>query len=322
MLKENDFVKHTKFGFGKVLELYGTKKDPRAKIFFVGEEESDPKDVGEKTMMPNIPSMSILNDEELETLYKHADFILLDTIGTDSDTTHYKNIYEAIKGFKKELNTEDFNGEFYLKDERAYKVHFHEVALAYFNQRAFEALLEQNEYETLFSNLKKVFASRHEGFSQNLTDNRFETPKFYDALASHENKTLFFKALFDLLYGDETFEIRFTNWVDTLKEIEFAKWTIATIFLFIIYPDTYMFVKPNTTKNALEVTGFSVKDYNSVPHYRFYSKILTCSKYIFEKTKEAGLNPKDMIDVQSFMWCIRPEYDNDDRAYQDKETRV
>ena len=92
---------------------------------------------------------------------------------------------------------------------------------------------------------------------------------------------------------------------------------MATILLFIIHPDKYMYVKPKTTQNALEISGFSINNYSSLPNYNFYSKVLLCSKYIFEKTKEAGLNPKDMIDIQSFMWCIRPEYDNDNKAYED-----
>jgi len=36
-----------------------------------------------------------------------------------------------------------------------------------------------------------------------------------------------------------------------------------------------------------------------------YKRILSFSNYLREKIDE--LKPKDMIDVQSFMWCMNPE---------------
>jgi len=173
-------------------------------------------------------------------------------------------------------------------------------------------LLSKEDYKTLSKHLKHFFKSYYNGDKQNLT-HYLESEKLQDSLNSDDKKKLFFTALYDILYGENTFENRFTNWIQSLQKIGQAKWTIATIFLFIVHPNKHMFVKPNTTKNALEICGFGSNNYNSLPSYSFYSKVLSCSDYIFAKTKELGMNPKDMIDVQSFMWRIH---------YEPKETEV
>lgn len=306
MYQESDYVIHTTFGIGKVLECFGTKKESRVKIFFL--------QLGEKTLMPNISALTLLSDEDFEEFRKTPDFKLLERINKEDEYKQYKNIEHAIEGFKKEMNTQDFDGKFYLNDERNYKLHFHEDGKKLFGKDVLQKLIKEEDIDELLKNFKAFFGSKYEGNTQNLT-HYLEPLKLYESLDTVEKSILFFNALHDVLYSEDNFEERFDKWIEVLSNLGHAKWTIATIFLFIIHPHKYMYVKPETTKNALEISGF-YGAYQSRPCYNYYKVVLECSHYIFQKTKNAGMNPKDMIDIQSFMWCIRPSYDNEGRAYK------
>ena len=114
------------------------------------------------------------------------------------------------------------------------------------------------------------------------------------------NKQLFSERLYGLLYGEGALESRFNAFADCLGEIGSAKWTVLTYFLFIAFPSEHMFLKPVVTQRAAEVCGFEL-NYRSELNWLTYSKLLEFSQYLFKALAE--LNPKDMIDVQSFIWC-------------------
>ena len=62
-----------------------------------------------------------------------------------------------------------------------------------------------------------------------------------------------------------------------------------------------MFVKPNMTKNAAEISAFEI-NYDPELNWLTYNSILRFSEYLKKALSELKL--RDMIDVQSFMWCI------------------
>ena len=64
-----------------------------------------------------------------------------------------------------------------------------------------------------------------------------------------------------------------------------------------------MFVKPNITNKAAELCGWNIK-YKPKPNWPTYESILKLSNYIFFELSD--LKPRDMIDIQSFLWCIEP----------------
>jgi hypothetical protein len=127
-----------------------------------------------------------------------------------------------------------------------------------------------------------------------------EKMSFRDGLRSTEAKAEFAKRLCDLLSGDGVPEIRFANFCRVLEEIGASKWTVATYFLFIFAPQDHMFMKPLVTIRAAEICAFEL-NYKPQPNWITYSKLLIFAKYLKEELKE--LKPRDMIDVQSFIWC-------------------
>ncbi len=305
MINIGDYVELPKrkeeWGIGKVIDKSGTRKDPRVSIFF--------SKVGSKLLLATAPFVTVAEDDVSE-----ADKLYLDNIYTDSDKSKKSNLYlgipDAIKGFKHLLKVDDFSGKNYLETERNYKIEFHEKATNYFNKDDLERLIEESNYTELLDRLKKFFSAQDNLLSH------FEHLKLKDSVAESEaNQKSFFTALYTVLYGNK-FDADFTNWINILNELGHAKWALATIFLFSIYPDKYMFVKPDTTKTAAEIANFYI-NYNSTPTIDTYNRILSFSKFLFLQIEE--LKPKDMIDVQGFMWCIKPETIDLIKKYQDDE---
>ena len=125
-----------------------------------------------------------------------------------------------------------------------------------------------------------------------------------DGLKGLSEQKSFALALNYMLHSDEPFESRFDRFSLMLEDIGAAKWTTATYFPFLVHPSKYMFVKPTVTQASAEVCRFEIA-YTPKLNWQTYAAVLRFSSYLYEAL--ADLQPRDMIDVQSFMWCIAPE---------------
>ena len=131
-----------------------------------------------------------------------------------------------------------------------------------------------------------------------------------DALTTEGRHQLFAQELLALLYGDETLQCRFERYTKMLYDIGAAKWTIATYFLFLASPETQIFLKPEVTKHAAKMLGVDI-DYRPEVNWSTYSRVLRLAetlKHKLSEEKREELMPRDMIDVQSFIWVIGPSY--------------
>jgi hypothetical protein len=129
---------------------------------------------------------------------------------------------------------------------------------------------------------------------------------FRDGLEPIAIKRRFSEVLYSHLFGEKPLKIRFVEFCEFLEEINAAKWTIATFFLFTMFPDEHMFIKPTITKNAADICNFDIH-YRSELNWQTYETVLRFSSFLKDELEKADLKPRDMIDVQSFMWCIRPD---------------
>ena len=67
--------------------------------------------------------------------------------------------------------------------------------------------------------------------------------------------------------------------------------------------------KADVTKHAAALTKAEL-NYKSPLNLLTYFCLLDFSKYLKDELVAMEMNPRDMIDVQSFMWCITPgKYD-------------
>ena len=86
-----------------------------------------------------------------------------------------------------------------------------------------------------------------------------------------------------------------------------ATWPVATVLPFLAQPDRHMFLKPIVTQIAAETLGFDLF-YDSTPNWVTYEALLRMGEIYRIQIKH--LDPKDFIDVQSFIWVTcGGEYD-------------
>ena len=72
-------------------------------------------------------------------------------------------------------------------------------------------------------------------------------------------------------------------------------------------PDEHMFLKPNVTRAAAQAYGIDF-EYESRPSWRVYEPLLVFANMV--RTDMRDLEPRDMIDAQSFIWVQgSDEYD-------------
>jgi hypothetical protein len=88
-----------------------------------------------------------------------------------------------------------------------------------------------------------------------------------------------------------------------LKPHDSAKWTVVTYLPFLWRPETHMFLKPEVTKDfAARVGHRFASDYEPRLNLDVYHSLLGL---VSETEHElAELEPRDRIDVQSFIWVV------------------
>ena len=280
--KNGDRVIHPsleEWGLGEVLEDSAGNK---VRIFFVG--------TGEKTLsLDYVEPIMVQGDDAAHPLLDD-----LKPINT-SKGLKYQSLPHSIEIFLN-LFPKGFYEEEYMNKEREYKIKAHNLALELLTEEGLKTLLDRGEYEEICSRALKVV---------NATNLIFPNEKMAlkDGLASQGSQRLFVESLFGLLYGKDEFRNRFESFSNMLEEINAAKWTTATYFPFLVEKGKNMFVKPTVTQHAAEVCAYQI-NYRSELNWLTYSRVLEFAEYL--KKGISALNPRDMIDVQSFMWCITP----------------
>ncbi|MBX9851286.1 MAG: hypothetical protein K2X86_05950 [Cytophagaceae bacterium] len=140
----------------------------------------------------------------------------------------------------------------------------------------------------------------------------FEKMALRDAVKSYEGAKAFAYGLFDYVYGSRPFKVRFNRFIEVLaslprKQTRVLTWPLLTVFGFIADPSQHIFLKPRVTKIAAEKYGYDFH-YKSKPDWETYQSYLNFAAAVASDLKD--LKPRDMIDIQSFMWVQgSEEYD-------------
>jgi hypothetical protein len=140
----------------------------------------------------------------------------------------------------------------------------------------------------------------------------FEKMALRDAVRSPEGARLFAEGLYEFLHGDGATEQKFERWRDAVaalprRQTRVLTWPLLTVFGFVAQPDTHIFLKPNVTRTAARAYGFDFR-YSSAPTWETYASLLEFAAQV--RRDQRDLRPRDMIDLQSFMWVQgSDEYD-------------
>jgi hypothetical protein len=281
-LKKADRVKHpakAEWGLGEVLE---DSNGETVRVFFVG--------AGEKTLSLKHVTLNCIPTDE-------AAHPMLDNLRVPEkrDRHRYQSLPESIERFL-ERYPKGFYDDRFTDEERDYKVRAHQIALSLLSQRELAHLLSVNDCAEVCRRAVSV------AYETNLIFPN-EKMALRDGLQLPAHQQAFAAALYNLLYGDDDLQPRFETYADVLEGISAAKWTIATYFLFMVYPEEHMFLKPIVTQKTAAISRFEI-NYRPDLNWRTYKSVLAFGNYL--KAELVGLLPRDMIDVQSFMWCISP----------------
>ena len=197
-----------------------------------------------------------------------------------------------------------FHGEKYLEWERGYKWAAHQRWVADLGPAAFRALLRAGDFAEIAARAVRIESRTNLLFS-------FEKMALRDAVRSRAGARAFAEALDELLHGAGR-PRAFDRWVEALaalprRQTRVLTWPLATVFGFVAQPDRHFFLKPNVTRKAARAYGHELP-YRSRPSGELYAALLAFARRV--KADLRDLRPRDMIDVQSFLWVQgSDEYD-------------
>lgn len=276
-------VRHPKmdeWGVGEVLE---DSRHGNVRIFFVGE--------GEKTLRLDHVKPVVVSGEEAESS-------LLDNLklNPSKSPVKYTTLDESVEYFLSQF-PRGFYGDKFHEQERDYKEKASKLAINLLAKAVIKKAIENDDTASVCQSAMKVMGATNLVFPN-------EKMALKDGLRDPGNQVRFSVSLHDLLYGEESLEKRFNSFCRCLESIGAAKWTVATYFPFLVHPDTNMFVKPTITQHAAELCRFEI-NYQPKLNWLTYKAVLDFSGTI-KKGIAKKLEPRDMIDVQSFIWCIAP----------------
>jgi hypothetical protein len=190
-----------------------------------------------------------------------------------------------------------FRDETYIDWERAYKWNAHLRWQDGLGESAFRSLISRGRFQDIATAAIRVEARTNLLFS-------FEKMALRDAVRTARGARGFATALFDLLHGKGDLEQRFGRWIDAIdrlprRQTRVLTWPLVTVFGFIAQPQAHFFFKPTVTREAARRYGVDLA-YASRPSWELYAQLLRFVRGVRNDIRD--LRPRDMIDMQSFLW--------------------
>lgn len=267
------------WGLGRVLE---DSSDTEVVAFFEG--------CGQATIRLNyVQPVKVTGDDAASSL--------LDNLPDVCGQVKFRTVAESKREFLKKFPG-GFDDPLLVRKERTPKEKMHDTALELLGARLMLDLLEKGAHDEICARARKVVAQ--DKFAMLATNEKIA---FVDALKAPEHHKRFSVALFDLLYGQGEYGPRFERWAACLEEMGVAKWPVATYLQFLVHPDRHMLLKPETTKHAAQACAFEIV-YRPELNALTYLSVQRFSEYLFKSIPD--LEPRNMLDIQTFMWCIVP----------------
>ncbi len=190
-----------------------------------------------------------------------------------------------------------FSDETYLSWERSYKAEAHARWRVQLRRSIFRDLLEEGAGREIMARAVGIESRTNLLFS-------FEKIAVRDAVRGAEGAETMARGLYDLMHGTGRLPQRFERWIEAVgllprRQTRVLSWPIVTVFPFLAQPHRHIFLKPNVTRVAAAQYGFDFT-YQSKPNWRTYSALIDLADQVQEDQRD--LKPRDMIDVQSFLW--------------------
>jgi hypothetical protein len=192
-----------------------------------------------------------------------------------------------------------FHDETYRDWERDYKWEAHQRWEEALGRRGFETLVGDRAFVEIAARAVRVEQRvRHSMLFS------FEKMALRDAVKSEAGARTFAEGLYRFLHGGDPLDRRFEQWVAAVgslprKQTRVLTWPMVTVWGFLAQPSAHFFMKPLVMRLAAEKYGFPLR-YRSRPSWDTYASVLEFAQVV--KRDVADLRPRDMIDIQSFLW--------------------
>jgi hypothetical protein len=190
-----------------------------------------------------------------------------------------------------------FHDPLYEDWERGYKWAAHQRWNETLGKAFFRKLLKDGKHREIAAHAVAIEARTNLLFS-------FEKMALRDAVKSLAGARAFAQGLYDFLHGPGEMERRFTAWCEVVaglprRQTRVLTWPVVTVFGFIAEPAEHIFLKPVVTKRAAEALELSFA-YQSRPRWETYAELLSLARLVRKNLRD--LHPRDLIDLQSFLW--------------------
>jgi len=187
--------------------------------------------------------------------------------------------------------------ETYIDWEREYKWLAHERWMEQLDRSTFRSMLDAERYGEIAQRAVSIESRTNLLFS-------FEKMALRDAVKPANGARAFATGLYEFLHGRGGEQTRFERWCETVADLprrqtRVLTWPLLTVWGFIAQPETHIFLKPNVTRLAAEEYGFEF-EYKSRPNWETYTSLREFAEQVRRDTRD--LKPRDMIDLQSFIW--------------------
>jgi hypothetical protein len=195
-----------------------------------------------------------------------------------------------------------FRDETYVETERAFKWQAHREWEAQLGRNQLGGLLARKKYKEAATRVVRIEARTMLLFS-------FEKMALRDAALSSKGARPFVTGLFEWLYGPGSEPEKFARWCDVVaalprRQTRVLTWPVVTVFGFIARPRPHLYLKPTVTKAAAAAYDYPF-EYRSRPNWRTYANLLDFARTV--RRDIADLRPRDMIDIQGFLWVLGSE---------------
>jgi hypothetical protein len=169
---------------------------------------------------------------------------------------------------------EGYRDETYVDWERGYKWQAHERWQAELGAAAFGAHLKAGDHEGIARRAVTIESRTNLLFS-------FEKMALRDAVKMPGGARTFAEGLHAFLHGQGSQQARFEAWVEAVsrlprRQTRVLTWPLVTVF------------------------GFIANAYVSRPNWATYESLLAFAAQVRRDTRDLG--PRDMIDLQGFIW--------------------
>ncbi|MGC9561347.1 DUF3553 domain-containing protein [Brachymonas sp. M4Q-1] len=285
--KKGSRVRHatkTEWGVGQLLEDANSQD---FHIFFEG--------AGEKHLDPTAA------DKLIWVSGAEAESALLDNMHLPADGQSYPicTIAEAKERLL-EIYPGGLHGQKMKDHERDYKDRLSALARQWYSPDCLRSALTEGRYTDVVQLAYQLVKC-----SENNLPASFEKMAFANAVKKHSRPKAFAEAFCAWVLPERPSQAAFDAFAKELNHMGCAKWPLLTIYRFLLHPEVDVLIKPTNLANAAKVARFEI-NYRPKLNWLTYSTVMAFYGYV--KQQIADLQPKDMIDVQNFIWCIDPNY--------------